>query len=96
MGQQSLLPGLPSYLVVESSLFKFPEWHPRYRYEWSRERAGHFVRLINGPCVLLLETAGVCWLRILVSMKSLTRGKSSKYSFAGGDINSSICSVHSF
>ena len=33
MGQQSLLPGLPSYLVVESSLFKFPEWHPRYRYE---------------------------------------------------------------
>jgi len=55
--------------------------------KWARERAGHFVRLINGPCVLPLETAGVCWMRILVSMRSLTRGKPSDYSISDDDIN---------
>ena len=54
----------------------------------ARERAGHFIRLINGPFVLPLETAGVCWMRILVSIRSLTRGKPSDYSISNDDINS--------
>jgi len=55
--------------------------------KWVRERAGHFVRPINGPCVLPLETAGVCWMRILFSMRSLTRGKLSDYSISDEDID---------
>ena len=88
MGQQSPIPGPPSYLVGEHSLFKSRSGIPDTGYEVARERAGHFIRLINGPFVLPLETAGVCWMRILVSIRSLTRGKPSDYSISNDDINS--------
>ena len=58
MGQQSNLPGPPSYLVGESSLFKSRSGIPDTGMKLARERAGDFVRLINGQCVLLTETAG--------------------------------------
>jgi len=95
MGQQSHLPGPQATWWVNPHCLNPGVASPIPGMKWARA-AGHFVCLINGPCVLPLETAGACWLCILVSMRSVTRGKSSDYSLAGDDIDRPSSSVHSF